>query len=425
MPDLRHARPTVALLHYAAPPVIGGVERVLARQAQLLADGGFQVHIVAGRGAAPGGRVRLHRLPLLDSRHPRVMAVTRQLEEGRVTPAYTALTTQIEMALARALRGIDVCLAHNVLTLHKNLALTEALHAVAARRPALRVIAWCHDLAWTNPQYRPALHAGAPWSLLTTPIAGATYVAVSRDRQRELSAGLRLPLSRIEVIPNGVDPALFLRLTPAAQWLADTLRLWEQQVVLLLPVRITRRKRIEYALQVVAELVRRELAVRLLVTGPPGAHNPRNAEYLNELRALRHALHLDEQVVFCHELPGPDGRGLVLSDRVMTDLYALADALLLTSREEGFGLPLLEAALARVPAFTTSLRTFREIGSDAVQMFGTDDAPAACAQRIIHGLMDDRGYRLRHRILGAYTWEVVMRDRIVPLLTQRDAAARR
>ena len=53
MPGPRHALPTVALLHYAAPPVIGGVERVLGRQAQLLTDGGFQVRIVAGRGAAP------------------------------------------------------------------------------------------------------------------------------------------------------------------------------------------------------------------------------------------------------------------------------------------------------------------------------------------------------------------------------------
>jgi glycosyltransferase involved in cell wall biosynthesis len=425
MSGLRRALPSVALLHYAAPPVVGGVEQVIARQAHLLADGGFDVRVITGRGAALGGRVRFRRLPLLDTRHPRVMAVTRQLEDGQVTPAYAALAAQIEMALTRALRGVDVCLAHNVLTLHKNLALTEALHTVAERQPTLRIVAWCHDLAWTNPQYRSALHPGRPWSLLTTPIAGATYVAVSRARQRELSAGLRFPMSRIEVIPNGVDPALFLRLTPAGRWLADTLRLWEQQVVLLLPARITRRKRIEYALQVVAELVRRELAVRLLVTGPPGAHNPRNEEYLGELRALRHALGVDEQVVFCHELPGPDGRGLVLSDRVMTDLYALADALLLTSREEGFGLPLLDAALARLPVFATALGAFREIGGDAVRMFGADDAPAVCAQRIIHGLMDDRGYRLRHRILAGYTWEVVMRDRIVPLLAKHDAVARR
>jgi glycosyltransferase involved in cell wall biosynthesis len=105
----------------------------------------------------------------------------------------------------------------------------------------------------------------------------------------------------------------------------------------------------------------------------------------------------------------------------VADLYAMADALLLPSREEGFGLPLLEAGLARVPAFVTDIPPFREIGGDTVHVFGLDDSPAACAQRIVHGLMDDRAYRLRRRILGTYSWDVIMRDRIMPLLTHLTA----
>jgi hypothetical protein len=42
----------------------------------------------------------------------------------------------------------------------------------------------------------------------------------------------------------------------------------------------------------------------------------------------------------------------------------------------------------------------------------------------VHGLMDDRAYRLRRRILSTYTWDVIMRDRIMPLLTQLTAAVR-
>ncbi len=414
----------MALLHYTGPPVIGGVEAVLGRHAHLLAARGFEVHVLVGRGGPLGARVRLHRLPLLDSRHRRVLAVTHELERGRLTPAYAGLADRIREALVRVLRSADVCVVHNALTLHKNLALTAALHEVARRLP-VRLVAWCHDLAWTNPQYRPHLHPGEPWSLLTTAIPGAAYVGVSRERQRQLSAALRIPASRIEVVPNGVDPAAFLHLTPAGRWLAETLRLWDQQVVLLLPVRVTRRKQIEYALRVVAEMVRRELGVRLLVTGPVGTHNPRNQEYLEELRALRRDLGLDEQVVFCAELPGPDGRGIVLSDRTMTDLYLLADGLLLPSREEGFGLPLLEAGLARLPVFASEIGPFREIGGDAIQTFPLGEPPAACARQIIHALMDDRRYRFRRRILHTYAWEVIMRDRIVPLLTQIAAAPRR
>jgi mannosylglucosylglycerate synthase len=414
----------IALVHYTSPPIIGGVEAVLGRHARLLADRGCDVRVVTGRGGALGARIRVRHLPLLDSRHPRVLAVTAQLAEGRVTPAFAALSAQIQEGLERALAGASVCVVHNALTLHKNLALTAALHRMAAKRPPIRFVAWCHDLAWINPQYREELHAGQPWRLLTTPLPGATYVAVSRDRQRALSAALRLSASQIEVIPNGIDPAAFLHLSPAGRWLADTLRLWDQQIVLLLPVRITRRKQIEYALRVTGELVRRELSVRLLVTGPLGAHNPRNRTYFDELRALRAALGLEEQVVLCAEVPGPRGEPFTLSDRVVADLYAMADALLLPSREEGFGLTLLEAGLARVPAFVSEIPPFREIGGDALQTFGLDDSPAVCAQRIVHGLMDDRAYRLRRRILATYAWDVIMRDRIMPLLTQLTAAVR-
>jgi glycosyltransferase involved in cell wall biosynthesis len=366
----------------------------------------------------------VRRLPLLDSRHRRVLGILHELDQGRVPSEFAALTSQIRQELGRALAGSEVCLVHNALTLHKNLALTAALHQLAAERSPVRLVAWCHDLAWTDSRYGPTLHPGKPWSLLMTPIPGATYVAVSRERQHQLSAALRIPQSQIEVVPNGIDPAAFLNLTPAGRWLAETIRVWDQQMVLLLPVRITRRKHIEYALRVVAELVRREMTVRLIVTGPLGAHNPRNHEYLEELLALRRELRIEEQVVFCQELPGPGGRECVLTDRIMADLYQMADALVLPSREEGFGLPLLEAGLARLPAFTSDIGPLREIGGDAIRTFDLNEPPAACAQRIIHGLMDDRGYRLRRRILGAYTWDTIMRDRIIPMLTQLGAGTR-
>jgi mannosylglucosylglycerate synthase len=422
--SLRGSHARIALVHYTSPPVIGGVEAVLGRHARLLADRGCDVRVITGRGGSLGARVRVRHVPLLDSRHPRVLAVTGQLAEGRVTPAFAALSAQVQDGLERALAGASVCVVHNALTMHKNLTLTAALHRIAARRPPVRFVAWCHDLAWTNPQYRSELHNGQPWRLLTTPLPGAAYVAVSRDRQRALSAALRLSASQIEVIPDGIDPAAFLRLSPGGRWFAETLRLWDQQLVLLLPVRVTRRKHIEYALRVTGELLRRELSVRLLITGPLGVHNPRNDAYLDELRALRAALGLEEHVVFCGEVPGPGGAPLPLTDRVVGDLYAMADALLLPSREEGFGLTLLEAGLARVPAFVSDIPPLREIGGDTVQTFGLDDSPAVCAQRIVHSLMDDRAYRLRRRILATYNWDVIMRDRIMPLLTQLTAAVR-
>ena len=42
----------VAMLHYSAPPVVGGVESVLAHQAQLFNEAGHKVRVIAGRGEA-------------------------------------------------------------------------------------------------------------------------------------------------------------------------------------------------------------------------------------------------------------------------------------------------------------------------------------------------------------------------------------
>lgn len=417
---------TVLLLHYTSPPVVGGVETVLARHARHLARQGLRVHVLTGRGRSPGAGIRYRRFALLDSRHPRVQAVSRKLEAGRVTRAFHALVARIREGLERAVVGIDVCIVHNALTLSKNLALTVALHEMAARRSLPRTIAWCHDVTGngrrsSGPAGAPA-HPGAPWNIVRTPLPGATYVTVSAERRQDLCAALGLPLAQIEVIPNGIDPASFLRLSPIGRWLADALRLWDQQIVLLLPARITRRKRIEYALAVVAEIVRREMAVRLVVSGPPGAHTPGNRQYLRELRAARDHLGLGEEVAFCADLRGPGGRRLVLSDRVMTDLYLLADAVLLPSGDEGFGLPLLEAGLLRLPVFATDLGPLRAIGHDALHAFGLDDSPSHVAATIIDTLMRDEDFRLRRRILASHTWPAIVRKRIVPLIVRAAAA---
>ena len=58
----------VALLHYSAPPIVGGVESVLGHHARLMAGAGHQVQIVAGRGEQTDPHIPFIHLPLADSR---------------------------------------------------------------------------------------------------------------------------------------------------------------------------------------------------------------------------------------------------------------------------------------------------------------------------------------------------------------------
>jgi hypothetical protein len=82
----------IVMLHYAAPPVVGGVESVLGHQARLLADDGHFVQIVAGRGAQFDDRIPFIQLPLADSRHPDVLSVKAELDAGQVPDEFEQLT---------------------------------------------------------------------------------------------------------------------------------------------------------------------------------------------------------------------------------------------------------------------------------------------------------------------------------------------
>ena len=403
----------IALIHYSAPPVVGGVESVLAWHARLMTKASHAVKIIVGRGEAWDGAIALIRLPPIDSRHPEVLAVKAELDAGRVPPTFAPLMEQIIAELRPALADVDIVIAHNVCSLHKNLALTAALHTLNREANAPRFILWHHDLAWTTPRYRSELHAGNPWDLLRIASAwpGAQHVVVSELRRRELSGLLGLPLDSIRVVPNGVDRAAFLKLEPQTHRLFDQMHLAEAEPLLLLPVRLTPRKNIELALRALAELRHEFPYAALVVTGPEGPHNPANAEYKRRLLALRDELGLQGAAHFVAEHT-PE----FLPDVVVADFFRLADALILPSREEGFGIPLIEAAFSRLPVFCADIPPLHELGADDVMYFSPDADPAVVAEAVAARLRDDPVYGFGVRARQLYSWEGIYAQHIAPLL---------
>jgi len=390
---------------------VGGVENVMRQHARLMAAAGHQVRIVAGRGEQTDPQVEFVRLPLADSRNPEVLAVKAELDQGRVPAAFESLSRTIEQELRPLVGKADWLICHNVCSLSKNLPLTAAVRRIADSEDAPRIILWHHDLAWTTPRYLPELHDGFPWSLLRSDWPAARQIAVSRQRQAELSALLGVSEARIQVIPNGIDVAGFLELGVETMTLLKELGIMDKRPLALLPVRITPRKNIEMALHVLKELRREYPRCALLVTGPLGAHNPSNAGYFDRLLSLRKDLGLRESVLFAAEL-----RGDPLPDRVVADLYRAADFLLLPSVEEGFGLPLLEAGLTGIPVFCSDIEALRELGRGDVTYFAPDASPLSVSSLIVGGLNSSSPFSLRQRILREYAWERIYVDRLDPLL---------
>lgn len=410
---------SVALIHYSAPPIVGGVESVLAHHARLMADAGHNVRVLVARGEQWDERIPLIRLPLIDSRHPEVLAVKAELDAGRAPPRFSRLVEDIASVLSPALAGVDVLIAHNVCSLNKNLALTAALHSLHQAANFPKLILWHHDLAWTTQRYRPELHDGYPWDLLRTDwdtARAVTHVTISEFRRRELADLLHIPAESIVVVPNGVETKYLLKLEPQTQALFEKLKLAEAEPLLLLPVRLTPRKNIELALCALAELRREMPQAALVVTGPEGPHNPANAEYKRKLFALRDELGLNDSAYFVAEhtaaLSGAEG----LPDDVMADFFRVADALILPSREEGFGIPLLEAAITRLLTFCADIPPLRDLGESDATYFSPDSDPVEVANLIASRLSADPVYRFAVRARRGYRWERVYHDHIAPLL---------
>ena len=409
----------IALLHYSAPPVVGGVESVLAQHARWMTDAGHSVRVVAGRGSQFDARVPFVALPLADSRHPDVLAAKAALDSARVPPDFARLVGEIARSLRASLGDVDLVIAHNVCSLHKNLALTTALNSLHEYAPGARLILWHHDLAWTTPRYRAELHDGFPWDLLRSDWPRAKHVVVSESRRRELADLIGRPPSTIAVVPSGVDAVALFKLEARTREFVTRLELLDAEPLLLAPVRITVRKNLELALRVLASLrsagavPRREdfPHAALIVTGPPGPHNPANADYFARLKALRAELGLSGAAHFLAELTDE-----YLPDVVIADFYRMADALLLTSREEGFGIPVIEAGLARLPIFCTNIAPLRELGGADATYFSPDAEPGEVAGLIGGRLRGDPAYRAAARVRREYVWDRVYAEKIAPLL---------
>ena len=412
-------KPHLSILHYTALPIIGGVESVIADHTRLFIQAGYSVTIITGRGgdsaAHAGANVVL--IPELDSEHPENLKVAQDLEEGILRPEFRNLQARIEKKLIAPLAGSDVLLVHNVLNFHFNLPLTAALYRLLDQHRTPRMVAWCHDISrYLTPSSGEEPRFGFPWDLLRTYRSEIRYVAVSSRRQRLLAETLAISEERIQMIPNGVAPALLLGLGEFAQQVVKEFDLLSADLILLMPVRITHAKNIEFALEVTAALKAEQIAPKLIITGPPDPHARDSQAYFDELIALRRKLQLQREVVFLYQgtsdLPGP----LTIEPATVAELYRVADVVLLPSHREGFGLPVLEGGLVRNAVFASKVPAVDEVGADLVHAIAPDETPQHVAARMREWADRDMSQRLQRRVRQNYTWQAIFERQIVPLI---------
>jgi glycosyltransferase involved in cell wall biosynthesis len=245
-------------------------------------------------------------------------------------------------------------------------ALAHFQHAVPPWSPCPTVVT-IHDLSfehgvWAMPRLdRLIFRRFVPLSARRA----TRVLAVSERTKADLLDLYRIPAAKIAVIPHGVDAAFSPGERAAGAYL-------------LFVGAIQERKNPLAAAEAAAEV-----GLPLVVAGP--------------IRDGRLARELERR--------GADLRGYV-ERAALAELYRGAAALVLPSRYEGFGLPVLEAMASGTPVVAEPDPALREVAGEAAVYAGPDGLAAA-----IRTALADRDRRMAAGLQRArtFTWEETAR----------------
>ena len=328
------------------------------------------------------------------------LAVTADLQSGQAGPGFNKYRDKLIKVVGKALHAADLTLVHNVFTTQGNLALTAALRELAGRH---RMVAWTHDVAAADSDQVVPSADKAPWNFMRTPAPNVLYVAVSEARRGELGQHFQPPVP-VEVIPDAVDVVRAFGLTPEIRASLASLALPERDIILFLPARVQMRKNLEFALQITQKLCEMELNPLLIITGDKDGQSEGAARYADYLRQSVPEI-IVGNVVFVSEF-------FKVQDDTLRDLYLLADCVLFPSKREGFGLPIVEAALYRLPVWCTRMPAYWAMeGEGCFVLEKLDDVPKA-----IDWLQEQPTFRSHRRCRKMFDPGVIYREFYEPLL---------
>lgn len=307
---------------------------------------------------------------------------------------------QVAVPLAARLDGVDVYLG------------AANLVPVLGRFPKVVVVHDC--MAFRRPEAKPRriVRHLRRWMRLGCR-AATRVVAVSEWTATECERFLGVPRNAVTVVPEAADP----RFSPAtsseeAAGGLERLRALGVEPPYVLHVGgYEAHKGGEVSLAAVAELHRRGQPVSLVRCGGPGPYGPpqRPAAEWASRRRRKGGDH------------PPVDLGYV-DDDTLVELYRHAGVVVLPSRHEGFGLPVVEAMACGAPVVASRVGGLPEAGGEAALYVDPDDV--AGLANAVERLLTDATEAQRRRRLGLERVAALSWDRSAALLLDviREAA---
>ncbi len=286
----------------------------------------------------------------------------------RLETEAAALEEQIDSFVRE--HGVEVVVPQNALAIPLQLPLGLAVGRYL-RRTGLRAIAHHHDFAWERERYARPADPGLIDEAFPPTMPNLAHMVINQDAGEELA---RRTGGRSTLLPNVMDFETGpLRSGDPARFRAHA-GLDEDDVVLLQPTRLIRRKGIELTIDLAARLA--DPAVRVVATHPGDV----DAGYWAELTGMAATRRVDMRLA-----PVGDGPGVDLADA-----YAAADLVCYPSLYEGFGNALLEAFFYRRPVLVNRYPVYvRDIAPTGVRCAEIDGELTEAALAAVTGLLAD------------------------------------
>lgn len=407
----------IALLHYAYPPNVGGVEIILREHAKILSDTGYQVSIITGDGEEKNPKINFVKIPEIQSilRFNPVL-YEKIIEKGIIDDDFYSLAKTIQDKLESHLDQQDVIIVHNMLTLVHNLPFVYFLKNYLKKNPNKKLIVWSHDQTYIDGENilkeKPGVNLNKEErNLLLKPINDAIYVIISNTFKSLMVKVMDLSKNQTVVIPDGINLQKFLEIDDSIWKVVQEKQLLSSYPLVLSPVNIIFRKNLEYCLDTIFFLKKYFPNIKYIISGQVSNHR-KNQGYYEKLLAQINELDLKNNVIFLK-----DSFERSLENSEIHDLYDLSDLVLFFSNGENFGLPLLEAALTGTPAFVSNLKVFQEIGENNINNIDTINQTAEQVAVIIKKFLEtNKITELKKTVRQRYSLETIIKNQLIPLL---------
>ncbi len=161
-----------------------------------------------------------------------------------------------------------------------------------------------------------------------------------------------------------------------------------------------------------------KVKARLLLSGSYDPHEESTLNYYEKLKGLARKLDVNDDVIVMADLLLNESSEPSTEPITIHELYLIADVMLLPSLQEGFGIPLLEAGMFKLPIVCSDIAPFREVSSGEVCFFSFEDSAEDVAQMIMGLVNRSPANRMYRHIIRNFLWKNIYRQKIEPLFEQ-------